>query len=239
MSGPGSRPTSSTPTARRSVQTSTTNIGAYMWSAVAAERLGFIHNAELASGCRRRSRRSSAWSAPRDIGQYYNWYDHRTGAKLTSWPPSPDAPVRPILSSVDNGWLAVGLRIVENSVPQLSRRAGALYDAMDFGFYYRPEVNRVLFHFRPDNPRTRRAATTPSSARAASSTTSGSPAASSRRSPTTAAGARSRTPATTRARRRGRLARWQKYFGVDVFEGALPYNGMRSSRPGAAPCSRR
>src|SRR3954454_2755054 len=30
-----------------SVQTSTTNIGAYMWSAVAARRLGFIDNHEL------------------------------------------------------------------------------------------------------------------------------------------------------------------------------------------------
>ena len=30
-----------------SVQTSTTNIGAYMWSAVAAERLGFINEREL------------------------------------------------------------------------------------------------------------------------------------------------------------------------------------------------
>ena len=28
-------------------------------------------------------------------------------------------------------------------------RAGALYDAMDFGFYYRPEANRVLFHYGP------------------------------------------------------------------------------------------
>ena len=31
----------------RSVQTSTTNIGAYMWSAVAAERLGIIKKREL------------------------------------------------------------------------------------------------------------------------------------------------------------------------------------------------
>ena len=87
-----------------------------------------------------------------DTGQYYNWYDHRTGAKLTDWPPSGDPNFHPILSSVDNGWLAVGLKIVENSVPQLRKRAGALYDAMDFGFYYRPDVNRVLFHFRPDDP---------------------------------------------------------------------------------------
>ena len=30
------------------------------------------------------------------------------------------------------------------------RRAGQLYDSMDFGFYYRPDVNRILFHYVPD-----------------------------------------------------------------------------------------
>ena len=88
----------------------------------------------------------------RDTGQYYNWYDHRTGAKLTAWPPSPQDEFHPILSSVDDGWLAVGLKIVARKVPQVARRARALYRAMDFGFYYRPELNRVLFHFRPDDP---------------------------------------------------------------------------------------
>ena len=71
-------------------------------------------------------------------GQFYNWYDHRTGEKLTIWPPSGE-PRTPILSSVDNAWLAVGLRIVRNAVPALAARAGALYDSMDFGVYYRPD----------------------------------------------------------------------------------------------------
>ena len=75
-------------------------------------------------------------------------------------------------------------------------RAGALYDAMDFGFYYRPEVNRILFHYAPGHRRRRPAATTRSSARAGSPTTSASPRASCRRRSTTAAGARSRTPVT-------------------------------------------
>jgi hypothetical protein len=41
---------------------------------------------------------------------------------------------------------------VQRSVPELAERAGALYNAMNFGFYYRPDVNRVLFHYRPDDP---------------------------------------------------------------------------------------
>jgi hypothetical protein len=132
-----------------SVQTSTTNIGAYMWSAVAAERLGLIKQRELTARLTKTLTTLERMERYADTGQYYNWYDHRTGAKLTTWPPS-GAPLTPILSSVDNGWLATGLKIVANSVPQLRKRASALYDAMNFGFYYRSGPNRVLFHFVPD-----------------------------------------------------------------------------------------
>src|SRR5215210_8012142 len=135
-----------------SVQTSTTNIGAYMWSAVVARRLGFISQRTLVRRLSRTLTSLEKMERYGDTGQYYNWYDHRTGAKLTHWPPHPEDEFHPILSSVDNGWLAVGLKIVENGVPALHKRAGALYDAMDFGFYYRPDVNRVLFHFQPDDP---------------------------------------------------------------------------------------
>jgi Putative glucoamylase/Protein of unknown function (DUF3131) len=133
-----------------SVQTSPTDIGAYMWSAVAAERLGLISRGEL----RRRMAATlrSLAGMERFSGQFYNWYDHRDGTKLTDWPPQHDPNFHPILSSVDNAWLAVGLKIVRDSVPALARRAGALYRALDFGFYYRPDVNRVLFHYRPDDP---------------------------------------------------------------------------------------
>ena len=77
-------PTSSKPTARTSVQTSTTNIGAYMWSAVVAERLGIIGHARggRAAG-RRRSTSLEHMERHEPSGQFYNWYDHRTGAKLT------------------------------------------------------------------------------------------------------------------------------------------------------------
>ena len=133
----------------RSVQTSTTNIGAYMWSAVVAERLGIIERAELTARMRRTIGTLEGLERHELSGQFYNWYDHRSGEKLTRWPPT-GAPLTPILSSVDNGWLAVGLKIVANRVPALAQRANALYDSMDFGFYYRPDVNRILFHYAPD-----------------------------------------------------------------------------------------
>jgi hypothetical protein len=132
----------------RSIQTSTTNVGAYMWSALVAERLGLITHAEtvarLSTTIGTLERMERYWPG----GQFYNWYDDRTGGKLTVWPPT-GAALTPILSSVDNGWLATGLRLVARSVPELAKRAGRLYDSMDFGFYYRPDVNRIAFYYAP------------------------------------------------------------------------------------------
>ncbi len=133
----------------RSVQTSTTNIGAYMWSTLVAERLGFIGHREVTGRLSKTIATLERMERYQPGGQYYNWYDHRSGAKLTTWPPTGE-PLTPILSSVDNGWLATGLQLVRRGVPELAGRAGALFDSMDFGFYYRPEVNRILFHYAPD-----------------------------------------------------------------------------------------
>ena len=131
-----------------SIQTSTTNIGAYMWSTVVAERLGIIMHAEAVARLDRTLRSLETMERHQPSGQYFNWYDHTTGEVLTVWPPT-QAPVTPILSSVDNGWLATGIQVVANSVPEVSTRARALFDSMHFGFYYRPDVNRILFHYVP------------------------------------------------------------------------------------------
>jgi hypothetical protein len=208
-----------------SVQTSTTNIGAYMWSAVAARRLHLIGRRELVARLSRTLSTLEGMERYGDTGQYYNWYDHRTGEKLTDWPPEHDPNFHPILSSVDNGWLAVGLKIVENSVPRLSRRAGALYDAMDFGFYYRPDVNRVLFHFRPDDPAASPCCydTVVSESRIVDYIGIGRG-----QLPQKEYYGRWRTFPDTcdysfqEAKPEGE---WRQYFGVDVFEGAYPYNG--------------
>jgi hypothetical protein len=133
----------------RSVQTSTTNIGAYLWSTVVAERLGVIGHAEAVDRAEQTIGTLETMERHTPSGQFYNWYDHRTGAKLTAWPET-GAPLTPILSSVDNGWLAAALQVVSNTVPEVAARAAALYDSMDFGFYYRPAVNRIAFHVAPD-----------------------------------------------------------------------------------------
>ena len=132
----------------RSVQTSITNIGAYLWSTLVAEALGFISHDEAVARLDRTLGTLETLDRDAPSGQFFNWYDHTTGQVLTVWPPSGE-PLTPILSSVDNGWLATALHLVRHRVPELSEHAGALFDPMDFGFYYRPEVNRILFHYVP------------------------------------------------------------------------------------------
>lgn len=132
----------------RSVETSTTNIGAYMWSAVVAEELGWIDRAELVDRMTTTLTTLTGMEVHEPSGQLFNWYDHRTGEKLTVWPPSGE-PLTPILSSVDNGWLATGLRVVSDAVPEVAPLADDVYDDMDFGFYYQEDVNRLLFHVAP------------------------------------------------------------------------------------------
>jgi len=131
-----------------SIQTSTTNIGAYMWSTVVAERLGLIGHTDAVARLDRTVRSLETMERHQPSGQYFNWYDHTTGEVLTVWPPTGEK-VTPILSSVDNGWLAAAMQVVDSSIPELSKRAGDLFDSMHFGFYYRPAVNRIAFHYTP------------------------------------------------------------------------------------------
>ena len=119
----------------RSTFTSPTNIGAYLWSTVAARDTGLI-------GAREARRRMALTidtvgelEKHEPSGQFYNWYDPRTLEKLTTWPESGD-PVQPFLSSVDNGWLATGLLLAARAEPRLADEADAIREEMDFGCYY-------------------------------------------------------------------------------------------------------
>ena len=211
----------------KSVQTSTTNIGAYMWSAVSAERLGFISRSELVRRLTRTITTLESMERYADTGQFYNWYDHRTGAKLTSWPPRPQDVFHPILSSVDNAWLAVGLKVVARTVPRLRGRARALYESMDFGFYYVPEKNRVLFHFRPDDPAESPCCydTLVSESRIVDYIGIGRG-----QLPDKTYYGRWRTFPDTcdyAFQEAKPVGEWRRYLGVDVFEGAYRYNGTQ------------
>jgi hypothetical protein len=115
--------------------TTPTNIGAYLWSIVAAEKLGIISAEE---GLRRTERMLTALGRVKRIrGLYHDRLHPGTGEPLTVYP-NERTPVRPRLSAVDNGWLAVALMIVANTRPELRERAQSLLQPMDFRLLYEP-----------------------------------------------------------------------------------------------------
>jgi hypothetical protein len=116
--------------------TSPTDIAAYLWSTLAAERLGLITRDDSAQRLNRML--VALGHLERSHGFFYNWYDAQTGERLKTWPGSGGAPLRPFLSSVDNGWLAAALIMVANARPEFREPVDSLLAAMDFGFFYDP-----------------------------------------------------------------------------------------------------
>src|SRR5918994_1277526 len=135
----------------RSRYTSPTNVGAYLWSTLAARDAGIISPSQA----RRRIAATLATvgrlERHQPSGMFYNWYDPASGAKLTTWP-GDGSPVYPFLSSVDNGWMAAALLMVANAVPQLRAQARALLAPMDFGDYYDRAAGLLRGGFWVDPP---------------------------------------------------------------------------------------
>jgi Putative glucoamylase/Protein of unknown function (DUF3131) len=121
--------------------TSAANIGVYLWAVVAAKDLGLITT----------SRARALISATLDEVQHlkkfdgflFQWYDTTTGDVIRN-PGDIDcaAETTPtfdncyFVSNVDNGWYASGLIVVREAMPELSRQASRLIDAMNFGIFY-------------------------------------------------------------------------------------------------------
>ena len=124
----------------RSGYTSPTNVGMYFWATLAARDLGFIGAGEAVDRISKTLTSLEGMERHEPSGQFWNWYSPQTGEKLTTWPEPPNNPVTPFASSVDNGWLASGLLMVANAVPELHDRAWALGESIDFGCYYDPNA---------------------------------------------------------------------------------------------------
>ena len=116
--------------------TSPTNIGGYMWSVVAARELGLISSREATSRVSRTLDTLASLRHHDTSGMFYNWYNPHTGAVLTVLPDG--TAVTPFLSSVDNGWLAAALHVVQGAFPSLRGKAAQVLDRMNFGFYFNP-----------------------------------------------------------------------------------------------------
>jgi hypothetical protein len=114
--------------------TSPSDIAAYLWSILAAEELRIINRDEASARLGRTL--EAVAKLERSHGFFYNWYDPRDGSTLKVWPGG--GPVRPFLSTVDNGWLAAALIMVRNSRPAFRVPADQILDSMNFGFFYDP-----------------------------------------------------------------------------------------------------
>ena len=119
----------------RASYTSPTNIGAYLWSTTVAHDTGLIGREEARARINQTLDTLATLEIHEPSGMFYNWYDPATGAKLTTWPENGNT-VYPFLSSVDNGWLATGLKVVAASDPQLATKADAIRTKMDFSWFY-------------------------------------------------------------------------------------------------------
>lgn len=136
---------------QRSAYTSPTNIGMYMWATLVARDLQLITPGEARERIAQTLATVATLERHEASGQFYNWYNPATGAKLTTWPVD-GSTVYPFLSSVDNGWLASALIMVANAVPQLRGEARALADSMDFSCYYDPAAGLIRGGFWDTDP---------------------------------------------------------------------------------------
>ena len=137
--------------ASRAAYTSPTNIGSYLWSTVVARDTGLISADEAYQRMRQTVQTVATLEHHTWSGQFYNWYDPHTGAKLLNWPETGE-PLKPFLSSVDNGWLATGLLVARNAEPRLRAEADAIRRQMNFGMYYNPAENQIRGGFWDDDP---------------------------------------------------------------------------------------
>lgn len=119
----------------RSGYTSPTYIGGYLWCTIVARDLGLINPGE----CRRRIAAALATVSRMSVhpasGMYVNWYDEATGAVLRTWPENGDR-VYPFYSSIDNAWLGAALWLVAQADPSNRKTARRLFDRMRWDMFY-------------------------------------------------------------------------------------------------------
>ncbi|MFJ8957828.1 glucoamylase family protein [Lentzea sp. NPDC102401] len=121
----------------RSGYTSPTNIGGYLWSTIVARELGLITSGEASARLVRTLSTLDRMEHHTPSGMYYNWYDEETGEALRAWPGT-GAVVHPFCSSVDNGWLGAALRVVAEADRAASGLAKRIFGRMRWDAFYNP-----------------------------------------------------------------------------------------------------
>lgn len=123
--------------------TNVTNVGMHLASIVAARELGLVTADEARARIVRILDTLDRLEA--HAGFLYNFYDTTTLERTSNF-----------LSFVDLSWLATGLIVVRQAVPELAPRAGAMLDRMDLGFFHDRELGLISHgHYVEQNARSR------------------------------------------------------------------------------------
>ncbi len=116
-------------------------IGLYLSSITAARDLGLVTDAQALADA------TAVLHEIQKLAKYdgflSRWYNTDTGAAITG--PRGAAITKLYVSTVDNGWLAQGLLIAEQSFPQLSSGFASLLSAMQWKLLYEPTKN-ILYN---------------------------------------------------------------------------------------------
>jgi hypothetical protein len=126
-----------------STQTSISDIGSLLWSLLVATRLDLLPRTEAFDRLEQVLRTLSRLERHQPTGQFYNWYEQASGDKSCG---------EPLLSSVDNAWLATGLRVVAAGFPEGWPIVKTLIRSMNFGCYYQPNFNQLAVYYDPAAP---------------------------------------------------------------------------------------
>ncbi|MBD3250021.1 MAG: DUF3131 domain-containing protein, partial [Candidatus Pacebacteria bacterium] len=121
--------------------TSPTNIGLALLSLAAAKKMRLVDSGRAQAKAAQILKTLSEMEKYQ--GLFYNWYEVGSGKKLTAWPNSEKHCYDPFISSVDNGWLAVGLLYLENVFPELKSQVRQLISLMDFSLLYQSDGSFV------------------------------------------------------------------------------------------------
>lgn len=113
--------------------TSPTEIGTWLTALVAARDLGLVQAGEAQSEAS--ALLGELERLQKVDGFFLRWYDTSTGAAIKG--PGGGAVANPVLSSVDNGWMAQGLLVASQAFPSLTGFASLLND-MQFQVFYDP-----------------------------------------------------------------------------------------------------
>lgn len=112
--------------------TSPTNIGGYLWCIVAAEELKLI--SREAAQSRSEEAIAAIERLKKHNGLLLSWYDPGSGMPLSKWPET-QRDVDPFVSSVDNAWLEVGLRVTAARFEALRPRCAELWRSMSYNAF--------------------------------------------------------------------------------------------------------